>query len=226
MSNPLPVAVVLSGCGVNDGTEITEAVALIIALSEAGLPYAFHAPDREQAVTDHLSGDTAAGTRSILAESARIARGDIAPLDALQIDKVSALAFPGGFGAARNLTTFATDGEQAQLYPDVARVMRDALATGTPVLAMCAAPLVLGLAARDAGLRDVDLTVGATTGNPLAAALAAWGQHPVDRPVDGVCVDSARRLISVPAYMCAGANPASSYAAARAAVSALTVLAR
>lgn len=220
-----PVAIILSGCGVYDGSEITEAAGLVIALSQAGLPYRFYAPDRDQMhVVDHAAGGEADEKRHILSEAARIARGDIQPLAALDVSAHSAVAFPGGFGAAKNLCSFASEGEQASLYPDVAAVTSAALAAGKPMLALCAAPLVLALAARDAGV-STRLTFGnPEEGAALAAAAQAWGQVPVHAAVDEACVDAAKRLVSVPAYMYGSATPAQVFAACQAGVSALQAL--
>ena len=137
MKSSLPVAVVLSGCGVYDGTEITEAVGLLIALSQAGFSYRCYAPVREQYhVVDHFKGAPADGTRNILTESARIARGAIQPLSAFKAAEHCALAFPGGFGAAKNLTTFIDQGDKAQLYADVNSAVTDAMARKLPLLAL------------------------------------------------------------------------------------------
>lgn len=220
-----PVAIILSGCGVYDGSEITEAAGLVIALSQAGLPYRFYAPDRDQMhVVDHAAGGEADEKRHILSEAARIARGDIQSLDALDVAAHSAVAFPGGFGAAKNLCNFASEGEQASLYPDVAAVCSATLAAGKPMLALCAAPLVLALAARDAGV-SARLTFGnPEEGAALAAAAQAWGQVPVHVAVDEACVDAANMLVSVPAYMYGSATPAQVFAACQAGVSALQAL--
>ena len=43
---------------------------------------------------------------SVLLESARIARGAVKPLSELTADDVDAAVFPGGFGAAKNLSDF------------------------------------------------------------------------------------------------------------------------
>ena len=222
MKSSLPVAVVLSGCGVYDGTEITEAVGLLIALSQAGFGYRCYAPVREQYhVVDHFKGAPADGARNILTESARIARGAIQPLSAFKAAEHCALAFPGGFGAAKNLTTFIDQGDKAQLYADVNSAVTDAMARKLPLLALCAAPLVLGIAARDAGLSGVRLTFGDCEGPAMNAALAAWGQTHVVTPLEQACVDSKHRMISAPAYMYGDANPAEVFASIQAAVKAL-----
>ena len=222
MKSSLPVAVVLSGCGVYDGTEITEAVGLLIALSQAGFGYRCYAPVREQYhVVDHFKGAPADGARNILTESARIARGAIQPLSAFKAAEHCALAFPGGFGAAKNLTTFIDQGDKAQLYADVNSAVTDAMARKLPLLALCAAPLVLGIAARDAGLSGVRLTFGDCEGPAMNAALATWGQTHVVTPLEQACVDSKHRMISAPAYMYGDAKPAEVFASIQAAVKAL-----
>lgn len=221
-----PVAIVLSGCGVNDGVEITEAVGVLLALSESGIPYEFFAPDREQMqVIDHFTGKVMGESRNIMHEAARIARGRISPLAELDMLRYSALVFPGGFGAAKNLTTFATDGVNAHLYHDVKAAVLACIAAGKPLVALCASPLVQGLAAQAAGLRNVRITFGSyAEGGDLAEAVVAWGQQHVETRVDEACVDTAHRFVSAPAYMYGNATPAEVFASCRAAVSALQTL--
>ncbi|GGY22545.1 isoprenoid biosynthesis glyoxalase ElbB [Paludibacterium paludis] len=220
------IALILSGCGVYDGTEITEAAGLLIALSQSGHQVKCFAPDRPQSdVVDHATGDKDDTRRNILAESARIARGTIEPLEALREAAFDAVAFPGGFGAAKNLLPFASDGQAARLAPDVAAVARDFIAAGKPLLALCAAPLVLGAAARDAGILGARITFGhLAEGKDLADAIEAWGQVHVEKAVDEPCVDTVNRFVSVPAYMYGAATPAQVFSACQAGVTALDEL--
>ena len=52
------IAVVLSGSGVYDGSECTEAVAALVHVSRAGYTPVCFAPDKEQHhVVDHTTGD-------------------------------------------------------------------------------------------------------------------------------------------------------------------------
>ena len=54
------VAVVLSGCGVLDGSEIHEAVSVLVHLSRAGVEAKMFAPDIEQSdVINHVKGSAA-----------------------------------------------------------------------------------------------------------------------------------------------------------------------
>ena len=109
------IGVVLSGCGVQDGSEIHEATLLLLALDRRGAEAVCFAPDKPQAdVVDHATGKPADETREILAESARIARGAIRPLQDARPEDLDALILPGGFGAAKNLCTFAREGADCE----------------------------------------------------------------------------------------------------------------
>lgn len=216
------VALVLSGCGVYDGVEITEAVALMIALDQAEFSYDCYAPDRAQMhVIDHCTGEVTGETRHILVEAARIARGNIAALDQLDPVKYDAIIFPGGFGAAKNLTTFASDGKDAILFDDVARVVMPFVKARKPIVAVCASPLVQAIAAREAGLHDIALTFGDNEYPDLVAAIEAWGQKHQVTPVDQACVDEHYPFISAPAYTYGQSTPAEILASCQAAVAAL-----
>nr|XP_036850758.1 glutamine amidotransferase-like class 1 domain-containing protein 3A, mitochondrial isoform X1 [Manis javanica] len=98
------VALVLSGCGVYDGTELHEASAVLVHLSRGGAEVQIFAPDIPQMhVVDHTKGQPSeTETRNVLTESARIARGKITDLAKLRTADHDAAIFPGGFGAAKN----------------------------------------------------------------------------------------------------------------------------
>ncbi len=215
------VAVVLSGCGYLDGSEITEAVATLVALSQHGMHYDCYAPDRPQRhVVDHLSGEGTEESRNILVEAARIARGNVRALDQLNPDEYDAIVFPGGFGAAKNLCTFAEEGVNARMHDDVKAAIMPFVLARKPVVAICAAPLLLGLAAREAGYSKAQITVG-YGGNPLSDAIEAWGQFHMPLAVDQACLDRTHAFISTPAYMFDEASPAAIFASVQAAVAAL-----
>jgi len=192
------VGVVLSGCGYLDGAEIHEAVLTALYLEQEGADVVWCAPDVPQAdVVDHRSGKPVAGeSRNVLAESARIARGDIVAVDKLKARDVDALVLPGGFGAAKNLCDFAAKGPRCTVHPAVETLVREVHAAGKPIGALCIAP---ALVARVLGGEHVTLTIGddATT----ARALEACGAKHEARDVDEVTVDRKLRVVSTPAYM-------------------------
>uniref|UniRef100_UPI003AAC937C glutamine amidotransferase-like class 1 domain-containing protein 3, mitochondrial isoform X2 n=1 Tax=Centroberyx gerrardi TaxID=166262 RepID=UPI003AAC937C len=114
------VAVVLSGCGVFDGTEIHEASAILVHLSRGGAEVQMFAPDVSQMhVVDHSKGQPVEESRNVLSESARIARGNIADLAKLSVSNHDAIIFPGGFGAAKNLLCCISPVLVAKLLPGV-----------------------------------------------------------------------------------------------------------
>jgi len=194
------IGVILSGCGVNDGAEIHEAVLALLALDKAEAEAICMAPDRPQAdVVDHLAGKTATETRNVLVESARIARGKIQDLADVQAADLDGVLLPGGFGAAKTLTTFAKDGPGCEVDPQVARLLREMHAAGKPIAALCIAPAVL--AAVFGKDLNPEITIG--TDEATAAALEKMGaRHRAVKPTE-VVVDAKNRMITTPCYMSA-----------------------
>ena len=196
------VGVVLSGCGVFDGAEIHESVLTLLALDRAGAEAICMAPNVEQLhVIDHLSGEETAERRNVLVESARIARGEIRDLAEVHASELDAVIFPGGFGAAKNLSDFALKGKDATVQPEVARLVAEMLAAKKPIAAICIAPATLAAACRDAGVES-SVTIGDDAAT--AEAVEGLGAHHLTCPVEEFRVDEEHRLITSPAYMKAG----------------------
>lgn len=196
MTKSANVAVVLSGCGVYDGAEIHESVFTLLALDRCGASYQCFAPNVDQAhVVNHLSGEVAEGEqRNVLVESARIARGDVLPLSNFRAEEYDALAFPGGFGAAKNLSTFAFDGAECTVNDDVTRVVKDMISADKPIAALCISPAFIAKL-----LDGADLTIGQDEGT--AQAIEAMGAHHSPTGHVGVVIDPKYKLITAPCYM-------------------------
>ncbi len=192
------VGVVLSGCGVFDGAEIHEAVLTLYALDRAGADVKIMAPNSDQMhVIDHGQGAPVEGaSRNVLTESARIARGDIVDIATVQADDLDALIFPGGFGAAKNLCTFAVDGPACQVNGEVDRLIKEMVQAKKPQGFICIAPAI---AAKVLGELRPTLTIGNDAGT--AAGLTALGATHVDCAVDDIVVDETHKIVSTPAYM-------------------------
>ncbi len=195
------VAVVLSGCGVFDGSEIHEAVLTLLYLDKAGAEIRCFAPDRPQMhVIDHRAQQPVEGeTRNVLTESARIARGEIAPLTELNMDQFDAIVFPGGFGAAKNLCTLATEGPNCQIGPDVERIIQDAHAKGKVIGALCIAPALIARAFKGDSTVTPTLTIGSDAAT--AGALREMGATNQPAAVNEIAVDAKNKIVSTPAYM-------------------------
>lgn len=191
------VGVVLSGCGFLDGAEIHEATLTLLALDRAGAAIAAFAPALDQAqVVDHLSKQPVSERRGVLTESARIVRGQIADLATARAASLDALIFPGGYGAAKNLCSFAVDGPACTVHPEVARLIREIHAAGKPMGFICIAPAI---AARVLGELHPELTIGDDP--ETAAALERCGARHQVRQVHEIAVDERLKLVSTPAYM-------------------------
>jgi enhancing lycopene biosynthesis protein 2 len=196
------VAVVLSGCGFLDGTEITEAISTLIAIGQNGAGYKVFAPNKDVPETNHLTQKPTGQKRNVMQEAARIARGDIQPLEDLNVQDFDALAFPGGFGAALHLCDFAEKGSGGQIDPQIARVVQAFHQEGKPIAAICIAPAIMALAL---GKTGINLTIGEDAGT--ASELEKTGAKHQNCAVEKYVVDQSNKVITTPAYMYGTAKP-------------------
>ena len=191
------IGVVLSGCGVFDGTEIHEAVLTLLALERAGAEAVCMAPDIEQHhVIDHMTGEPTEEKRNVLLESARIARGEIKDIKEVSGEDIDALIMPGGFGAAKNLSDFAFSGPNAEVNQDLKKLILQMHKEKKPIGAICISPAALAKALYGKGIK-------VTIGNDVstAAAVEATGSRHQDCPVNEIVVDEENCVVTTPAYM-------------------------
>lgn len=198
------IAVVLSGCGVYDGSEVHESVFVLSQVSARGGTYQCFAPDKAMMhVVDHTAGSEMPETRNVLTESARIARGAVKALTELDPAGFDAVIFPGGFGAAKNLSDFATAGPELAVETETARVITGFRAADKPLGFCCISPV---LAAKVLG-GGVELTVGSDEESEewpyagAAGAIDAVGATHVVKPLAEAHTDAAQKVVSSPAYM-------------------------
>ncbi len=198
MAKEKRVGVILSGSGYLDGAEIQEATLTLLFLDKRGAKVTAMAPDVKQMhVVDHVKGEPSGSeSRNVLAEAARITRGAIVDVKTVKAADLDALILPGGFGVAKNLCTFATEGVKLEVNPDVERLVRDMATAGKPLGFVCIAPVI---AAKVLGSRKVRITIG--NDPATAAAINALGAVHVDSPVDQIVVDERNKVVSTPAYM-------------------------
>ncbi|SBW83671.1 Enhancing lycopene biosynthesis protein 2 [Pseudomonas veronii 1YdBTEX2] len=190
------IAVILSGCGVYDGAEIHESVITLLRLDQRGAQVQCFAPDIAQLhVINHLTGEEMPESRNVLVESARIARGDVKDIREANAEDFDALIVPGGFGAAKNLSNFASAGAGCSLNPQVLALAEAFAEAGKPLGLICISP---ALAAKIYG-PGVTCTIGNDA--DTAAALDKMGAHHQACAVEDIVEDTARKLVSTPAYM-------------------------
>lgn len=190
-------AIVLSGCGVFDGAEIHEATLTMLAIKKLGADYQIFAPDIDQHhVINHYTGKEMKEKerRNVLVESARIARGDIKSLDEFNVNKFDALIFPGGFGAAKNLSSVAFKGAEAEVDEEVERAVKEMLAAKKPIGALCISPVVIAKI-----IGDVRVTIGQE--EDTAKTIEAMGATHVTTDHGDVVIDDVKLVFTTPCYM-------------------------
>lgn len=192
------VGIVLSGCGVYDGAEIHKAVLTLLAVDRAGAQAVCFAPDRPQFhVVNHLTGEVTDENRNILVESARITRGNIQLLSQADASQLDALIVPDGFGAAKNLSDFATKGAACQVDESLALLTQEIYKQNKPIGFICIAPALLP--------KLLGESVRVTIGNDIdtAECIEEMGGTHIVCPVDDIVVDAQHKVVTTPAYMLA-----------------------
>jgi enhancing lycopene biosynthesis protein 2 len=189
-------AIVLSGNGVYDGSEIHEAVLTMLAIKRQSCDYQCFAPDIPQHhVINHLNGEEMNEKRNVLTESARIARGNIKKLSEFVANEFDALIFPGGFGVAKNLSTFAFDGADASVNEDVRKAVMEMHKNKKPIGALCIAPAMI---AKIVG-HEVNVTIG--NDDATANAIEQMGAIHIDTDHADVVLDEENLIFTSPCYM-------------------------
>lgn len=190
------IAVILSGCGYLDGTEITEAVSSLIALDQCGVDYTCFAINKEIKETNHVQKNETAQIRNTMIEAARISRSQIKPLQELNEKDFDGVLLPGGFGAAKHLSTFAIEGVKGSVDPEVKRILDSFHAASKPIAAFCIAPATVALAL---GKHGIEVTIGNDKGT--ASEIEKTGAHHVECAVDDFVTDRENKIVTSPAYM-------------------------
>lgn len=189
------IAVVLSGNGVFDGAEIHEATLTLLSIANNGAEYHCFAPDINQAhVINHITGEEMPETRNVLIEAARIARGNIKPLSDYKAEDYDAIIFPGGFGVAKNLCTFAFDGADCSVNPEVETAIRNTVVAEKPIGALCISPALIAKV-----LGDIEVTIGEDA--ETASAIETLGATHIKTTHGEIVVDEKYKVITTPCYM-------------------------
>ena len=189
-------AVVLAGCGRKDGSEINEAITLLLSIEQHHCEYQCFAPNRPQTeVIDHLTEKLVKEERNILTEAARLARSKILPIEEYKAEDYDGLLFSGGYGVAKNLCNYAYKGADMEVQPDVARVIIETREANKPIGAMCIAPVMLAKL-----LPGVCVTLG-SEGTPDADNIRKMGAFHVQTEHGDVCADNELLVFTTPAYM-------------------------
>ncbi|GAB7086420.1 isoprenoid biosynthesis glyoxalase ElbB [Marinifilum fragile] len=195
MNSKKKFAVVLAGSGVYDGSEIHEATLALYAISKNGGEYEIFAPNIDQYhVINHITGEEMAEKRNVLVEAARIARGNIKDLQEFDANNYDAILFPGGFGVAKNLCTFAFKGPDCDVNPDVETALKAMHEAGKPIGALCIAPALIAKI-----LGKVEVTIGHDAGT--AEAITSLGATHINTSHGEIVFDKENKIVTTPCYM-------------------------
>jgi len=195
----MKIGVLLSGCGVNDGSEIHETVITMLALDRADVETHLMAPNIDQMhVINHYTGQEMDEFRNVLVESARIARGDIKDMAEVTGGDLDALIIPGGFGVAKNLSDYAMSGAECSINPDVYRLVSEMVILKKPIGAICIAPAMMAKILAEQN-QSATMTIGKD--ESTAKDIQAMGSTHKECPVEEMVIDEENNIVTTPAYM-------------------------
>jgi|TARA_B100000686_G_scaffold269777_1_gene285860 enhancing lycopene biosynthesis protein 2 len=195
----MKIGVLLSGCGVNDGSEIHETVITMLALDRADVETHLMAPNIDQMhVINHYTGQEMDEFRNVLVESARIARGDIKDMAEVTGGDLDALIIPGGFGVAKNLSDYAMSGAECSINPDVYRLVSEMVLLKKPIGAICIAPAMMAKILAEQN-QSATMTIGKD--ETTAKDIQAMGSTHKECPVEEMVIDEENNIVTTPAYM-------------------------
>jgi enhancing lycopene biosynthesis protein 2 len=188
-------AVVLAGCGADDGAEIHEATLTMLAIVRQGGEYQCFAPDVNQHhVINHITGEEMNETRNVLVESARIARGNIKDLKEFDGNNFDAIIFPGGFGVAKNLSNIAFEGANANVNAEVEKAIKQMFDLKKPIGALCISPAIIAKV-----LGDINVTIGQD--KSTIDVIEAFGANHYETDHGDVVLDEDNLVFTTPCYM-------------------------
>lgn len=195
MSTSPLFAVVLAGCGVYDGSEIHEATLTLYAIKKLNANYQVFAPDIDQLhVVNHLNGEVKLDKRNVLEESARLARGKVRPLSEYRASQFDGIIFPGGFGVAKNLCSYAIDGNDFTVNSEVEKVINETAQLQKPIGALCISPVLITKV-----LSGITVTVG-NDSTTIKSIESLGGKH-IKSTSGEVVVDPLNKIVTTPCYM-------------------------
>jgi enhancing lycopene biosynthesis protein 2 len=194
-------AVIFSGCGQKEGTEISEAVFTLLALEKRDIQWESFAPDKRFMARSYLEGDKKElGERGIIDEACRITRCNVHPLEKLKVEAFDLLCLPGGLGASQILSNFRTHGFEGEVLDSLKTIIVAFHKLKKPIVAICISPAVVALALKNQ--KNLRFTLGM---DKKYQEKCPWG-HIQESLANDCVVDLSNRIVSTPAFMIEEAN--------------------
>ena len=203
----MKIGVLLSGCGVYDGAEIQETVFALLAIEELGAEAVCLSVNKNQHhVVNHLTGEEMPESRNMLVEAARIARGAVHDLSTFDVSTLDALVIPGGFGSAKNFTTWAFEGPNGSILLEIKELIQQCISDKKPIAALCVSPVIVALALNQSDLQAT-MTLGTDKEkspyeiNAFSSGLSQTGVQVEMKTIREIAVDEKLKIVSAPCYM-------------------------
>lgn len=203
----MKIGVLLSGCGVYDGAEIHESVFTLLAIAEAGHEAVCIGVDKNQHhVVNHLNGEEQKESRNMMVEAARIARGEITEINDIAPADIDMLVIPGGFGSAKNFTSWAFEGPNSEILPEVKLLLVNMVNVGKPIVALCVSPVVVAKAFEDSDVKTF-MTIGSDKAESdydikgFVDGLSKTGVATTMKLANEINVDRVNKVVTAPCYM-------------------------
>lgn len=203
----MKIGVLLSGCGVYDGAEIHEAVLALLAIEESGAdPVCIGVDKNQHHVVNHMSGEEMNETRNMMVEASRIARGEITDINNVDPADIDGLVIPGGFGSAKNFTSWAFDGPEGRVLPEVKLLLVNLVNVGKPIAALCVSPVVLAKAFEDSEIEPF-MTIGSDQEESpydikgFSDGITATGAKTTMKKANEINIDRTNKIVTAPCYM-------------------------
>eukprot|EP00830_Metopus_es_P018704 TRINITY_DN661_c0_g1_i1.p1 TRINITY_DN661_c0_g1~~TRINITY_DN661_c0_g1_i1.p1 ORF type:complete len:300 (+),score=52.38 TRINITY_DN661_c0_g1_i1:98-901(+) len=213
-SKQLKAALLLSGCGRLDGSEIYESVSCLISLSRNNIEFeAFSLNKMQYDVVNPITGHKMKQQRNLMEESARLTRGKVKDIIELKADDYDTLVVPGGSGVGKNLCTYVVKGENYIVDPMVEAVLKDFYNKKKPIALCCIAPMIAAkVFGTKSGGPGIEMTMG-------KKGLPAWpysntidistrlGNILIPADTTEFHVDKVNQIYTTPCYLKGDATP-------------------
>ncbi|KJV69393.1 isoprenoid biosynthesis glyoxalase ElbB [Candidatus Neoehrlichia procyonis] len=192
----LKSAVILSGCGHLDGSEIRETVLVMLELDRHGIEFECFAPNiNQKQVINHINKENSRDVRNILIESARISRGEIYDINDIRTEDFSMLVIPGGYGVAKNFSNLFDNQNIVEVIPDIKNTILNFYNAKKLIGAVCIAPAIVTISLKD--LVKVKVTIG----DDKDHLIERLGGIHINCSTDQSVTDTENKIFSCSAYM-------------------------
>lgn len=203
----MKIGLLLSGCGVYDGAEIQETVLAMLAIQEQGAEYFCISVNKNQHhVINHLTGEEMPEVRNMMTEAARISRGQITEISDVSLEDYDAIVIPGGFGSAKNFTSWAFEGPKGTILPEIKEFLRIAVENKKPIAALCVSPVIMAKALEGSPFQP-EMTIGSDKESSpysitdFTAGLESTGTITSMKTVAEIQIDTKNKIVTAPCYM-------------------------